>query len=230
MKLIYQRRHPLMVSLSRGMTLTEILVVLLIVIVLAVIGFQGAIKMRDSGHSAVCVGNLKQLGGAILMYSADHGDKLLPLQGNKEDGSRGDIWPMILAKAGYLWDTPNVGSPPCGKGVWTCPKCDFMSNAYGGYGIVEGIFTYPEGASASIGRMSNLTRPSSTWLVGDAKQSINPKKGWYAIWQNPSNWAKSHGPASGRHGNRVNVCMFDGHVESITIEALRSGRYTYPIK
>lgn len=211
----------------RGLTLMEILIVITIIVVLALVSLSLVGKMRNQSKSMVCMGNLKQVGTAILMYSSDHNDQLLPLQGNKEDGSRGDIWPMVLAKAGYLWETPNVGPPPCGKGIWTCPSCDFMSNAYGAYGIVEGIFNYPENVGAGPKRMSSIPRSSSTWLIGDVMQGSDPKKGWYAIWKNPSNWDKGHGPAVGRHGSkRTNVCMFDGHVEALTNKELKDGKYT----
>lgn len=213
------------------MTLVEILVVISIVAVLTTVSVPTIMRMKEKGKSVTCMGNLKQLGGAIIMYSSDHGDQLLPLQGNKQDGSRGDIWTMVLAKAGYLWDTPNVGRVPCGTGVWTCPSCDFMSDAYGGYGIVEGIFDYPENIATSARRMANIARPSSTWLIGDVMFKTDPKKGWYAVWQNPGRWAVDHGPAVGRHGNKlVNVCMFDGHVEALTVKELRTGKYTYANK
>lgn len=213
----------------RGFTLVELLVVITIIVVLAAISFSVVGKMRNQAKSMVCIGNLKQLGAAIITYSVDHNDQMLPLQGNKADGSRGDIWPVILAKAGYLWETPNVGPLPCGKGVWTCPSCDFMSNAYGAYGIVEGIFNYPENSAAGPKRMSSIGRPSATWLIGDVMQSKNPKKGWYAIWKNSASWASGHGPAEGRHGSkRTNVCMFDGHIESLTTKQLKDGKYTSP--
>jgi prepilin-type N-terminal cleavage/methylation domain-containing protein/prepilin-type processing-associated H-X9-DG protein len=215
-------------SSKSGFTLIEILVVITIIAVLAAISYSSVVKMRDRAKSIVCTGNLKQVGAAILMYSTDKGDQLLPLQGNKEDGSRGDIWPVILAKAGYLWETPNVGPPPCGKGVWTCPSCDFMSNAYGAYGIVEGIFNYPENSATGPKRMSSIDRPSATWLIGDVMQRKDPKKGWYAVWPNPAKWPSEHGPAAARHNsNRTNVCMFDGHVESLTLKELKDGKYTY---
>lgn len=224
-----QPRAHVRLRTHRGFTLTELLVVITIIVILVAISFSVVGKMRERGKSMVCIGNLRQLGSAIITYSADHNDRLLPLQGNKEDGSRGDIWPMILAKAGYLWDTPNIGPPPCGKGIWTCPSCDFMSNAYGAYGIVEGIFTYPENAGSGPKLMSSIGRPSATWLVGDAMQGKDPKKGWYAIWKNPASWASGHGPAEGRHGSkRTNVCMFDGHVESLTTKELKEGKYTNP--
>lgn len=213
------------------MTLVEILVVISIIAVLAAVGFPMVTRMREAGKSAVCVGNVKQVGAALIMYSVDHNNSLLPLEGLKEDGSKGgDIWPMILAKAGYLWDTPNVGRVPCGTGVWTCPASDFRSNAYGGYGVVEEIFKY-ETAGVSPPRTSDILRPSSTWLIGDVMENADPKKGWYALRQSSANWATSHGPAVGRHGkSRINVCMFDGHVEPLTVKELKNGKYAYPDK
>lgn len=199
--------------------------VVTIIAVLAGLGFPMMAKMREKGKSAVCMSNVKQVGAALIMYSADNNDKLVPFNTVDASGVQTDIWTGSLAKAGYLWDTPNVGTVPCGKGVWTCPSCDFMSNGYGGYGVVEEIFR------ASNARMSSISRPGTTWLLGDAMIGSNPKKGWYAIWQNPTAWGSNHGPAVGRHGSLLtNVCMVDGHVEALTVPQLRDGRYTYPTK
>lgn len=214
-----------------GFTLLELLVVTLIIAVLAALFLPVLARAQERGRSAACVGNLRQMGGAILMYYAERGNQPFILAETKADGSPGPIWPVNLALAGYLsgWDG-NPATKPCGKGVWTCPSCKFTSDSYGGYGVVEGIFNYPQNA-VSGPRMSSIERPQSTWLVGEAMWGTEPATGWYAVWQRESNWAAGHGPAVGRHGgDRANVCMFDGHVEALSLQALREGRYTYPTK
>lgn len=216
----------------RGITLVEILVVVCIIAVLAFIGFPMVSRMRERSDGATCVANLRQVGAAILMYSVDHNNKLPPLEQRGEG-----IWPMVLARAGYLWDGSDTGPLPCGKGVWTCPSCDFMSDNYGGYGVVENsIFAYSDGVSEVNGergstesgslRTTVIENPERTWLVGDTAQNKNElNKGWYAIWSRPAEWENSHTPAE-RHGGRANVCMFDGHVESLTLEQLKASNYT----
>lgn len=222
----------------RGITLVEILVVVCIIAVLAFIGFPMVSRMRERSDGATCVSNLRQIGSAILMYAVDHNNKLPPNPAtNPETGGPGDIWPMVVARAGYLWDNPDQGPPPCGKGVWTCPSCNFMSDAYGGYGVVENSIFVGESSVTEVNgergstergslRLSNIPIPERTWLVGDAAQNNKDlKQGWYAIWSRPSEWENSHTPAE-RHGGRANVCMFDGHVESLTVEQMKASNYT----
>lgn len=218
----------------RGFTLPEILTVTVVIVILAVIGLSSFRKIRENARSAVCIGNLRQVGGAVISYYSERSNQPFLLNGRNVDEAEATIiWPLVIAAEGYIsnWDGRTQSTKPCGKGVWTCPSCDFMSDNYGGYGVVEGIFKYPTSAKTNGYRMSDIERPASTWLVGDVMPGTNPKKGWYALWQNPSAWSGGHAPAAGRHGGgRVNVCMFDGHVESLTVEQLKQGRYTYPAK
>lgn len=215
--------------LRRGITLIEILVVICIIAVLGFIGFPMVTKMRDKGKSVTCIGNVKQVGMAIIMYAGENSDMLPPLDNIVPGQSGNKIWPQLLADAGYLNTSNDPNKYPCGEGVWTCPACDFMQDTFGGYGVSEGIFDYLANSATSAGRLSKIQDPANTWLVGDVMKDNNPKKGWYAIWQNPSGWAGGdHAPAKGRHPNNlVNVCMFDGHVESLTAEKIREGKYTY---
>lgn len=211
----------------RGFTLVEILVVISIIVILAAVGFSMVGRMRIQAQSAVCMGNLKQLGTAMLSYSADHNNQVIPLKVTNEDGSNGGIWPVVLARAGYLWDPSNPGPLPCGRGVWTCPECDYMSDTYGGYGLIEGISKPSANVPQGQLRISSIPRLSQTWLVGDAMRAKDPKKGWYALRTSNNRWEGGGGPAVGRHGSsRVNVCMYDGHLESLTMKEIIDGKYT----
>lgn len=61
----------------RGFTLIELLAAIAIVGMLAVLSLAGWNKVVRSADSAQCLSNLRQIGTAILQYSADH-DGLLP--------------------------------------------------------------------------------------------------------------------------------------------------------
>lgn len=217
---------------QHGFTLMELLIVIVIIAALAALAFPISMKMRKSAKTAVCISNVKQIGAALIEYTVDNNNKLPGLQPlDPATGKRGNIWTMGLAHAGYLWDTPGKGTPPCGKGVWTCPSCDFMSNAYGGFGVAEGsIFQYDDqtneaGTMGSL-RLNQIDDPANTWLVGDAAQKPStPNKGWYAITANPSGWTNGHCPA-GRHDGKSNVCMVDGHVESLTTAEIKKRQLT----
>jgi prepilin-type processing-associated H-X9-DG protein len=227
------RVRPCVARLRKGWTLVELLVVVLITVVLAALSLTVFNRARASANSTVCMSNLKQVGAALLMHAADNNNKLIPLQPseNPKTGKRPPIWTVQLALAGYLSQWDGKGDAPCGTGVWTCPECDFMSVAYGGYGVVEGaIFVYEENTPIGVSekgslRLSRIVNPSKTWLVGDATaNSSNPKKGWYSIWSQAARWS-SHGPAA-RHGGRLNVCMVDGHVESLSMAEISDRKLT----
>jgi prepilin-type processing-associated H-X9-DG protein/prepilin-type N-terminal cleavage/methylation domain-containing protein len=216
-----------------GWTLVELLVVIVIVAVLASAVFALSKRGLASARAATCVSNVRQVGMAILAQAGENHNKLIPLQPSKnsETGKRPPIWTVQLAREGYLSSWNGKGDAPCGKGVWTGPECDFMSNAYGGYGVVEGaIFAYEEGRAFGAKetgslRLTAIKSPSRTWLLGDASPSAaKPEKGWYAIWSPPARWS-THGPA-GRHRGKVNVCMVDGHVESLTVDEIKERKLT----
>lgn len=233
---IVDRCHsePNSVRCKPGLTLIELLVVVTLVVILAAAVFMLSRRGLDSARASTCMSNVKQVGLALLMHAGDNNNKFIPLQPseNPETGKRPPIWPVQLAQAGYLSQWDGRGDAPCGTGVWTCPDCDFMSHAYGGFGVVEGaIFVYEENRpigglteSGSL-RLSRIADPSNTWLVGDASRIANtPEKGWYAIWSNPATWI-SHGPAA-RHAGKVNVCMVDGHAERLTTDEIKKRKLT----
>jgi prepilin-type N-terminal cleavage/methylation domain-containing protein/prepilin-type processing-associated H-X9-DG protein len=231
---------------DKGFTLVELLTVVAILVILAAFSFHFIGKMQEKSKAARCVSNLKQLGAALIGYYAENPSQPLRLS-VQVSGSSTDIWTLALAKAGYLggWNG-TIATKPCGKGVWACPSIKWLgtpSDNYGGYGVVEGSGWGVDGRSPFFNTatsntticMLNIDQPSKTWLVGDAAGNNSPNilTPWYAIRQNPNDWTGSNNrPAFGRHGTPgfVNVCMFDGHVESINRQRLKDEKYTYPVK
>lgn len=233
----FTSRRGMFPSLSRGFTLTELLVVIAIIAVLASISFLGVSKTKEKAESATCMSNLRQVGAAMVEYAVDNNGKLPPLANiDPETGKQNGIWTLVLARAGYLWDTPGVGTVPCGTGVWACPSCTFVNNNRGGYGVAEASVIQYDDRKSTVNsrngrsefgslRLSTIEDPANTWLVGDsAITPDDPKSNWYAIWSNPSRWASGHLPGA-RHGGKANVCMVDGRVRSMTLKELAAGDY-----
>jgi prepilin-type processing-associated H-X9-DG protein/prepilin-type N-terminal cleavage/methylation domain-containing protein len=209
----------------KGITLVEVLVVITIIVVLAALMTVGVSRVRSAARGATCTSNLRQIGAAILSHASDNNGQLPPLEDrtNPGDGLKG-IWPQIIADGGHLPKAINsAGKLSSGAGVWACPDCTIVQPNYNGYGAAEGTVmkvkrsSVPDSGSLRLGQIPN---PERTWLVGDtANFPKDLKSGWYAIWANPKQWSNSHSPAA-RHSGKVNVCMVDGHVESLTMKEL----------
>src|ERR1043166_3524810 len=75
----------------QAFTLIELLVVISIISVLAAILFPVCAKARASARKTTAISNLKQIGAAIAMYTADY-DEHLP-----------DRWPIWLGYKPFFW-------------------------------------------------------------------------------------------------------------------------------
>jgi prepilin-type processing-associated H-X9-DG protein/prepilin-type N-terminal cleavage/methylation domain-containing protein len=215
-----------------GFTLVEILVVIVIIVILAAVVFGISRRGLESARSTTCMSNLRQIGTAMLSYASDKGGELPPIEDRKSggDNSLKGWWTTILADGGYLGRAlDSRGRMTTGAGVWACPECTVVKDVYNGYGGAEGtvmkVWRSDNISSRSL-RLSEIPRPERTWLVGDAVATPKDlKSGWYAIWGNPAQWTgKSPGA---RHRGKANVCMVDGHVESLTLKEMKDPKKEY---
>jgi prepilin-type N-terminal cleavage/methylation domain-containing protein len=60
------------ITSKNGFTLTELLVVIVIVAALAAIAFTQALRMKKSANQAITTANLRQIGVALITYTADN--------------------------------------------------------------------------------------------------------------------------------------------------------------
>lgn len=57
----------------RGFSLVELLVVILIIVVLAALGFTLSVRMKKSANQAITTANLRQIGVALISFTSDKG-------------------------------------------------------------------------------------------------------------------------------------------------------------
>src|SRR5688500_16330354 len=101
---------------ASGFTLVELLVVIAIIAVLAGLLFPVFAKSRASARKTTALSNLKQLGAALQMYTADH-DEHLPSR-----------WPIWNGYNPFFWkvddgDLPSLLKPYVrNSAVWYSPE------------------------------------------------------------------------------------------------------------
>ncbi len=203
-------------------TLIELLVVVAIIAILAGMLLPALNQARSRAKSIACLGNTKQIGLALAMYTTD-AKGFLP---NFSDGNPGSnpmkfTNPWHQALSGYIApdsvykDPTNLISPE--KGVWRCPGVApaEMTGTYwgGGYGANRTLMRYAYANSSydPLGstRLSRIQNPASVAAAGDSGRPVQVVDGepvtyvpwmtWITSAQSTGNWKmpSSLGPKSG---------------------------------
>lgn len=185
-------------------TLIESLIVVAIISILGALLFPMAQKALSSAKSAQCVSRQKQVGAALLSYSADHNGLIPPRYGVGTT----KMWHDFLCEGGYLG--PKGGSSreeQKKQGIFFCP--DFPLGRTGDL-MSYGMRRWRTPGAKDLDDTQNLRilpNPSNFWLIADSIFITGETQGYF-IGTGESPWAIRFS-----HADRANTLFADGHVE-----------------
>ena len=209
---------------NRGFTLVELLVVVVITVTLAALGFQGYRAARVRANQTVSTANLRQLAAANLLYVADHSTyapasdaaNLIRWHGGRTKvGSKFDPTKGYLSE--YLGESRSVGICPEFKEDLT--GSESWEDGSGGYGYNAAyIGALPEDLNRP-NRPASVNNPARTLMfattaiakAGGLQQyaSADPPKEVYASWRLGGAMQPS---VHFRFNGRALIAWCDGHV------------------
>jgi prepilin-type N-terminal cleavage/methylation domain-containing protein/prepilin-type processing-associated H-X9-DG protein len=210
-------------SLLGGFTLVEVLVVVAIIAILAAILIPVGKSMMEKGNSAMCINNLRQIGGAIQQYSADN-DGFFPYSaGPSYEGKStshpfsgwqaplayylgtGQLSPFTIYKSQASYDNPTARHP------FNCPSCKTAFRTYTANKYAMGFL--PSGATSPYPRRkpTAFLRPSQLIVIADSATvdgQVTANSGAF----DDTNYQTTIGT---RHSGKANALFADFHIEAI---------------
>lgn len=228
---------------AASFTLVELLVVVAIIAALAAMLLPTLHKAKERGRQAVCIGHLRQLATAEIMYRDDHDGwfcTLTPTGTNTPFDFQVKLQSYVGSKPPSLTVIPDQPSRVGKSSVWFCPSSrgwGFYLDNYPPWGVYS-WYTYVSNFWSDYTLNNHLAGAyydGSTLFTEPKKSSVSGQTGRpYGIpaqhvpaapAEKRMLWIESHNYrvdiyypsiAAARHGDRINISFVDGHVETVT--------------
>ncbi len=111
-------------SRVKNFTLIELLVVIAIIAILAALLLPGLTAAREKGRSIKCLGNLRQISTASMLYTSDYNEWLVPSCFKwRDDGTKDYLGnPMLSFNTPDMWPRYLAAADDPGESAWNDAK------------------------------------------------------------------------------------------------------------
>lgn len=214
------------VSLRPGFTLTEILVVLVIVAFLTVVGLGAWRRGREGAMKSTCMVNLRNIGVAMHLHAQEN-NGVLPLTTHSTTQDRAWIY-SLEEHLGKFDETRICPADPKGKERLAAKGTSYILNSFV---FVPSVDAFGRPRGKAMNRLSNHEDPSRTLLAAVCSDHVGVAAGNdHTHSERWTNWsAVCRDIAPGRHGSSrddamdggSNYLYADGHVDFIRATELK---------
>jgi prepilin-type N-terminal cleavage/methylation domain-containing protein/prepilin-type processing-associated H-X9-DG protein len=200
-------------------TLVELLVVVAIIAILAALGIPLVKTTIEKGNSTKCVNNLRQIGVAIVQYTADN-DGYLPYSygptvpgGQDSFSGYNAALPQLLNVGVYskAFPTANDYNKPTARHPFNCPSCKTTNRTYtaneGAMGATFAIDRFPQRKLNALSDVSKLV------LIADDTAGDSAPNNRGQDFFNETDYLTKIGM---RHNGKANILFADFHIEAIS--------------
>ncbi len=209
-------------GIHSGFTLTELLVVIVIIASLAALAFFGTKRIREMASKTNSIRNLSQLQIANMTYATDHNGKCVPFKTIDDAGKAGNRW---FQNVEYLVSLTGKPTEELEKDTATAiplemldpkvvrAKRQLYDRVYTSYGMNDTGIGGSKPNTEYGYNLNRLTDPSRSMVFATATDFratyVNRYK-W--DFENPKDEKTSGGEIAYRHRDKALVVYFDGHV------------------
>jgi prepilin-type processing-associated H-X9-DG protein len=211
---------------KKSFSLTEILVVVVILSILMAILIPVLIEQRKNAHKSYCINSIYQITHSVQMYVHDYDGVMIPVH-VYSDKEKGYIsWIHVIENYIKVENVPFCPArerPGQFSGLWDSEFCGYALNL----NLINEIRSHDTGEFLTDGIPdSGIRFPSTTVLIGEARTGLQgivypDFEQEYSILNIGLNGyekdIKNQKPAAFRHSGRANYSFLDGHVKNISI-------------